>query len=45
MIADQVLSASVLGEDQSDAVKGLLLGGEQVALLVGPAGTGKSRAS
>ena len=43
-IADRVLSTSVLGEDQCSAVHGLLLGGEAVALLVGPAGTGKSRA-
>jgi len=43
-IADRVLASSVLGKDQREAVRGLLLGGEQVALLVGPAGTGKSRA-
>jgi ATP-dependent exoDNAse (exonuclease V) alpha subunit len=42
-IADRVLSSSVLGEDQREAVRGLLLGGEEVALLVGPAGAGKSR--
>jgi conjugative relaxase-like TrwC/TraI family protein len=41
---DRVLAASTLGEDQQDAVRGLVMGGERVALLVGPAGTGKSRA-
>jgi conjugative relaxase-like TrwC/TraI family protein len=43
-IVDRVLATSVLGEDQRDAVRGLLTGGEWVALLVGPAGAGKSRA-
>ncbi len=38
------LSGSMLGADQQRAVRELLGGGEQVALLVGPAGTGKSRA-
>jgi conjugative relaxase-like TrwC/TraI family protein len=42
-IAERVLSSSRLGNDQREAVRGLLLGGEEVALLVGPAGTGKSR--
>jgi conjugative relaxase-like TrwC/TraI family protein len=41
---DRVLAPSVLGEDQREAVRELLTGGERVALLVGPAGTGKSRA-
>ena len=41
---DMVLSASMLGADQQRAVRELLGGGEQVALLVGPAGAGKSRA-
>jgi len=43
-LADRVLGASELGDDQREAVRGLLLGGEAVALLIGPAGTGKSRA-
>ena len=43
-IAARVLDRSSLGEDQRDAVRGLVSGGERVALLVGPAGTGKSRA-
>jgi conjugative relaxase-like TrwC/TraI family protein len=43
-IVDRVLADSPLGEDQRDAVRGLVEGGERVALLVGPAGTGKSRA-
>jgi len=43
-LADRVLGASALGEDQREAVRGLLLGGEAVAILVGPAGAGKSRA-
>ncbi len=41
---DMVLSGSMLGADQQKAVRELLGGGEQVALLVGPAGAGKSRA-
>jgi conjugative relaxase-like TrwC/TraI family protein len=41
---ERVLAASTLGEDQKDAVRGLVMGGERVALLVGPAGAGKSRA-
>jgi conjugative relaxase-like TrwC/TraI family protein len=41
---DMVLSGSMLGADQQRAVRELLGGGEQVALLVGPAGAGKSRA-
>ena len=41
---DMVLSGSMLGADQQRAVRELLTGGEQVALLVGPAGAGKSRA-
>ena len=43
-IAARVLDRSSLGEDQREAVRGLVSGGERVALLVGPAGTGKSRA-
>jgi ATP-dependent exoDNAse (exonuclease V) alpha subunit len=42
--AERVLARSSLGEDQREAVRGLVSGGERVALLVGPAGTGKSRA-
>ncbi|HEY5145712.1 MAG TPA: AAA family ATPase, partial [Polyangiaceae bacterium] len=41
---DAVLSESDLGEDQRRAVEDLLTGGDRVALLVGPAGAGKSRA-
>ena len=41
---NDVLSESTLGEDQRRAVQELLTGGERVALLVGPAGAGKSRA-
>lgn len=41
---EQMLDNSNLGEDQRRAVRGLLTGGEQVAILVGPAGAGKSRA-
>ena len=40
---DMVLSGSILGADQKKAVRELLGGSEQVALLVGPAGAGKSR--
>jgi conjugative relaxase-like TrwC/TraI family protein len=43
-IAARVLDRSSLGEDQREAVRGLVSGGERFALLVGPAGTGKSRA-
>lgn len=32
-----------LGEDQAEAVRQLCLGGERVAIMVGPAGSGKSR--
>jgi ATP-dependent exoDNAse (exonuclease V) alpha subunit len=41
---DMVRSRSMLGADQQRAVRELLSGGGQVALLVGPAGAGKSRA-
>ncbi len=40
---ERVLASSSLGTDQQRAVRQLLTGGEQVALLVGPAGAGKSR--
>ncbi|HUY06221.1 MAG TPA: MobF family relaxase [Acidimicrobiales bacterium] len=43
-IVDATLNQSSLGEDQRRAVRGLLTGGEQMAILVGPAGAGKSRA-
>jgi conjugative relaxase-like TrwC/TraI family protein len=42
--AKDVLARSDLGKDQRDAVRALVTGGERVALLVGPAGAGKSRA-
>ena len=44
VVVTSAISAARLGEDQEAAVRGLLGGGEQVALLVGPAGSGKSRA-
>ena len=44
LTVDQVLADPPLGGDQREAVRGLLTGGERVALLVGPAGTGKSHA-
>ena len=43
LVVDRVVATSSLGEDQREAVRGLLSGGERVALLVGPAGAGKSR--
>lgn len=43
-LVERVLASCDLGEDQKDAVAGLVMGGERVALLVGPAGAGKSRA-
>ena len=43
-VVTSAISEARLGEDQDAAVRGLLGGGEQVALLVGPAGSGKSRA-
>jgi conjugative relaxase-like TrwC/TraI family protein len=43
-IVSDVLRESILSEDQRRAVRDLLTGGERVALLVGPAGAGKSRA-
>jgi conjugative relaxase-like TrwC/TraI family protein len=42
--AKDVLELSDLGSDQRAAVRALVTGGERVALLVGPAGAGKSRA-
>jgi hypothetical protein len=42
--AKDVLGRSDLGSDQRAAVRALVTGGERVALLVGPAGAGKSRA-
>ena len=42
--AKDVLERSDLGSDQRHAVRALVTGGERVALLVGPAGAGKSRA-
>jgi conjugative relaxase-like TrwC/TraI family protein len=43
-VVTSAIRVAHLGEDQEAAVRGLLTGGEQVALLVGPAGSGKSRA-
>ena len=43
-VADGAIAEAGLGGDQEKAVHGLLSGGEQVALLVGPAGAGKSKA-
>jgi hypothetical protein len=37
------LADAHLGEDQADAVRRIVTGGESVAVLVGPAGSGKSR--
>jgi conjugative relaxase-like TrwC/TraI family protein len=42
--AKDALERSELGSDQRAAVRALVTGGERVALLVGPAGAGKSRA-
>ncbi len=39
----RVLAEAGLGEDQDQAVRRLCGGGERVAVLVGPAGSGKSR--
>ena len=39
----RVLAGGGLGEDQEQAVRRLCDGGERVAVLVGPAGSGKSR--
>ena len=44
VLVGDVLAGSTLGQDQAEAVRGLLTGGEQVALLVAPVGAGKSRA-
>jgi conjugative relaxase-like TrwC/TraI family protein len=41
--ARDAIGNSGLGSDQRDAVRSLVTGGERVALLVGPAGAGKSR--
>ena len=43
-VATSAITDAHLGEDQEVAVRGLLSGEEQVALLVGRAGSGKSRA-
>ena len=37
------LEGTGLGEDQAEAVRRLCLGGERVAVMVGPAGSGKSK--
>jgi conjugative relaxase-like TrwC/TraI family protein len=39
----RVLAEAGLGEDQDRAVRRLCAGGERVAVLIGPAGSGKSR--
>jgi hypothetical protein len=39
----RVLADAGLGDDQAEAVRRLCAGGERVAVLVGPAGSGKSR--
>jgi hypothetical protein len=39
----RVLAEAGLGDDQAEAVRRLCRGGERVAVLVGPAGSGKSR--
>jgi conjugative relaxase-like TrwC/TraI family protein len=39
----RTLAEACLGPDQGDAVRRLCAGGERVAVLVGPAGSGKSR--
>ncbi len=43
-LAEEAIASAGCSDDQARAVRGLLSGGEQVALLVGPAGAGKSRA-
>jgi conjugative relaxase-like TrwC/TraI family protein len=43
-VVTSAITDARLCEDQEAAVPGLLAGGEQLALLVGPAGSGKSRA-
>lgn len=40
---EQVLADAGLGEDQEHAVRSVCGGGERVAVLIGPAGSGKSR--
>jgi conjugative relaxase-like TrwC/TraI family protein len=42
-VIEATLDEAKLGEDQSEAVRRLCSGGEQVAVMVGPAGSGKSR--
>jgi len=39
----RILAEASLGDDQAEAVRRLCGGGERVAVLVGPAGSGKSR--
>ena len=39
----RVLAKACLGQDQDEAVRRLCGGGERVAIMVGPAGSGKSR--
>ena len=40
---EAALGGAGLGADQADAVRRLCMGGEQVAVMVGPAGSGKSK--
>jgi conjugative relaxase-like TrwC/TraI family protein len=42
-LAGRAVDAAGLGPDQAEAVGALLTGGDRIACLVGPAGTGKSR--
>ena len=39
----RILPEAALGDDQAEAVQRLCSGGERVAVLIGPAGSGKSR--
>jgi conjugative relaxase-like TrwC/TraI family protein len=40
---ERVAAGLALGADQRAAIEGILTGGQQLSILVGPAGTGKSR--
>jgi type II secretory ATPase GspE/PulE/Tfp pilus assembly ATPase PilB-like protein len=47
VVAEPTVEAAIngagLGDDQAEAVRRLCQGGERVAVMVGPAGSGKSR--
>lgn len=43
-VIELAIAAARLGEDQGDAVRAVSLDGDTVACVIGPAGTGKSRA-